>query len=256
MDIGRCHVVLRETLDWERTTYDDLVSPFIRDIVRLWDETFWISFRTCRARGKAIAQDAHRSLLDHTGTLQLADISGLGPEDVLLPCDDDDWYHPEVLEHIHTAGVLRTGLLLWPDGVYGYRARDWHVERVAFRALDDASAVSGAIKTNNYAVTVALARREPGLLRHSTAVELFKTRRPVYQALQPALSLVNRHPCSITVWMSNVAEFESAAERVVALQRIVARYLEREIDTSQSAFRWAMPHLAQVRDVFREAAGL
>ena len=153
-----------------------------------------ISFWTCRARVKAIAQDAHRSLTD-TGALQLADISGLDPEDVLLPCDDDDWYHPEVLEHIHTAGVLRTGLLLWPDGVYGYRCNP--------------------------------------RCRLSTGIRAAS-------------------PCG---WATS-RDSSRAAERVVALQRIVARYLEREIDTSQSAFRWAMPHLAQVRDVFREAAGL
>ena len=36
MRIGICHVIIRDTLDWERTSYDQLISPFIRETARLW----------------------------------------------------------------------------------------------------------------------------------------------------------------------------------------------------------------------------
>ena len=90
-------------------------------------------------------------------------------------------------------------------------------------------------------------------MSHASAVHYFSTTRPAYDSLGRPLSLVNRHPCSHTVWWHMVRGLPADDARR-ALRTIVARYLEKG-PAPQSAFRWAAPYLARMRDLFREAAG-
>ncbi len=39
-----CYVIVRQTLDWERATPDDLFDGFARETARTWDRTFDTSY--------------------------------------------------------------------------------------------------------------------------------------------------------------------------------------------------------------------
>ena len=43
------YVIVRQTLDWERATVDDLFDDFARETARAWERTFNQSYLTCRA---------------------------------------------------------------------------------------------------------------------------------------------------------------------------------------------------------------
>ena len=246
-------IVIRQTLDWERATYDQLIDPFAQAMARAWNETFRLSYFATRARIKTIAMQAHADVRE-TRVVEMADDilpAAAAPGDVLLFCDDDDWYHPQLVEHIRMAEPLRTGLLLWPDGIHGYHAGAFHLDRVTVRPLDDRRAVSGPIKTNNYAITQALAKATPQMLSHASAVRYVRTSRPTYQTLSRPLSLVNRHPCSYTVWRNTLNGLATSGVPSV-LRALVTRYLQLKSPLVQPAFRWAQIHLDQVREVFQE----
>ena len=46
-----CYVIVRQTLDWERATPDDLFDDFARETARTWERTFKTSYVACRASG-------------------------------------------------------------------------------------------------------------------------------------------------------------------------------------------------------------
>ena len=90
-----CHVLIRETLDWKHARYDDLKTPFIRQVARLWDATFSVNYVDCRARLKEIALNNHKLLSEvQVHEFERFDSRYLQPGDIILPCDDDDWFHP------------------------------------------------------------------------------------------------------------------------------------------------------------------
>ena len=218
-------------------------------------------YTTCRARIKAIAHDSLRALPD----VRIREADGfdgacLAPEDLLLICDDDDWYHPRLVEHLEQETRRRDHIVLWPDGVHGFHVpRDGapiepYLEGIRDRPLDDKQA-----KTNNYAAVVGrLIRQErdllPALLSHGGAVRyLADSAIPVARQSIP-LSLVNRHPCSITV-LRRALQAVDADDTGTALRKLVERYAGARRATIQPAFRWAADYIDRVRDVFREALG-
>ena len=251
-----CYVIVRQTLDWERATPDDLFDGFARETARTWDRTFDTSYFACRARIKAIARE-NLELLG--GDAQVHDAAtfpffALQPDDVVLPCDDDDWYHPEVIRHVTAAGPLCGGLLMWPDAVYGYHGGQFHLERPCLRQLDDRGAVSGPVKTNNYAFSGRLAQERRAVWGHASIVRYVREIRPEFSRLDRPLSLVNRHPCSYTVWKYALRGIRPAAggdARGDALRSLVGRYTSCAVGDIQPEFRWALPYIERTQQLFR-----
>ena len=188
-----CYVIVRQTLDWERATPDDLFDRFARETARTWARTFDTSYFACRARIKAIARENLKNLQLLDGDAQVHDAAtfpffALRPDDVVLPYDDDDWYHPEVIQRVAAAGPLRGGLLMWPDAVYGYHGGRFHLERPCLRQLDDRSAVSGPVKTNNYAFSGRLAQERRAVWGHASIKRYVRETRPAFSRLDRPLS--------------------------------------------------------------------
>ena len=247
------YVIVRQTLDWERATSDDLLDDFARETARTWKRTFndSYSYFTCRARIKAIARESLELL---AGDVQVHDAAtfpflALQPDDVVLPCDDDDWYHPEVIEQVAAASPLRSGLLMWPDAVYGYHRERFHLERPYFRPLDE-PAVSGPVKTNNYAFSGRLAQEHHAVWGHGSIVRYVQETRPAFDRIDRPLSLVNRHPCSYTVWKYALRGIRPA-DGADALRRLIARYTSLAVGDIQPEFRWALPYIERMHELFR-----
>ena len=258
-----CHVLIRNTLDWDLAGPEHLNDDFIREAARLWDDTFRVTYTSCRARIKAIALDgfgALRGARIHSGWPRPGrdfDASCFGPEDIVLICDDDDWYHPRAVEHLQAHVHDWDHVLLWPDGVYGFHgtAAEPCLERVRERPLEDPRTHAAPVKTNNYAATGRLLRREPGLLQglwtHSAAIRCVAERDRVRKLPAP-LSLVNHHPCSYTV-LNHVLGPVDQAEAGGVLRNLVLQYTEGRHAKMQACFRWAADLIERTKAVFREA---
>ena len=239
MRIGTCHIVVRRTLDWERASYDQLISPFIQETAALWDRTFRLTYTACRAGIKRVAQAAHRELSNvrilEPSCPSAVDLAEIGARDIVLLCDDDDWYHPETVARLAAVDELATKVVVWPDGVFGYFAPKQNITRAAglprlrLRARTLEEPASGfLVKTNNYAVSGALVRRQPRLLEaiwnhgNGGADEYIRTGRVDIAKLSTPLSVANRHPCSQLEWASKHIRrtqdvFHAAVGRVAGL---------------------------------------
>lgn len=248
------YVIVRQTLDWERATANDLFDDFARETAGTWERTFNHGYLTCRARIKAIARESLEQL---AGAVQVHDAAtfpffALQHDDVVLPCDDDDWYHPQVIEEVAAACPLRNGLLMWPDAVYGYHWGRFHLERPRLRPLDE-EAVSGPVKTNNYAFSGRLAQARRAVWGHASIVRYVRENRPVFDRIDRPLSLVNRHPCSYTVW-KHALRGTRPADRADVLRRLVASYTSRAVGDIQPEFRWALPYIERTQELFRSVS--
>ena len=256
-----CHVLIRETLDWEHATYDDLKNSFMREVARQWDSVFHVTYIECRARIKSVTCMSLKALPEvHIHVPGSFDVSLLHPEDFLLICDDDDWYHPRLvdhlLEHEQSRGRLKEQFVVWPDGVYGCTKVKRLPGQVRERALDDGVSM---IKTNNYAVTGRFLCSEPNLLpniqAHGNAVRYFKSTNVNVLKLSKALSLVNRHPCSQLVLHNNLRSME-VAEYESVLRTLIQQYVQGDHSTLQPSFRWAGAYISRAKAVFQDALGM
>ena len=270
MRIETCHVVIRKTLDWQTAGHDQLVTPFIRDTAVLWDSIFSLSYTACRARIKAIAQDAHRALprvriVEPDGAGDL-DLSRVQPEDVVLLCDDDSWYHPQTVARLEAVDRLHDSVVVWPDGVYGFFAPKQNIARVLLprirlrhRPLDELHAEC-VVKANNYALSGALLRRQPQLVKacwsHDGADRYLKrTGLPVTTIAEP-LSVVNKHPSSHLVLRRIMNSVEGGQDPALVLRRLVkhfGRYGACDEKTIPAPYHWAAGLIERVCAVFRQA---
>ena len=263
MRIGKAHVIFRETLDWDRAGYSQLINPFIRETAALWDRHLPHTFTACRARIKAVSLAAHRELrnvrIHEGGSFDLDEIAA---GDVVLFCDDDDWYSPHTVDYLGAVDELRDHLVVWLDGVFGFFAPKANITRPAglpsvrlrHRALDHASGF--LVKTNNYAVSGALLQSQPELLAavwhhgYGGADECVRAGRVPLHVLPRTLSVVNRHPCSQLV-LRRIMNGVGGEDAGLALWRLVRHYANSPDLPVPRGLEWAAPHMRQMKDLFR-----
>ena len=110
-------ILIRRSLDWDNASYDDLLNPSIRRVAELWDRSFALSYIACRARIKWITriylqavpnvriEEAHdiglSGVLEQQPPLPVEEM--FSPDDLVLISDDDDIYHPGILEVLQDA---------------------------------------------------------------------------------------------------------------------------------------------------------
>ena len=248
-----------ELWDWQHASYGDLRNSFMCKMAQQWDVSFKLTYAMCRAHIKAISYESFQMLSEvrvHE-TLDSAR-SCLHPDDILLICDDDDWYHPCLVEHLQAGRLPQDHIVLWPDGVYGFRAGQQHLDRVRERSLEDGDTFS-IVKTNNYAVTGRLVQQERGLLpavrNHGGAAQYVESAALPVATLPVSLSLVNRHPCSqkVLAGLARGIQGMEVEEVGSSLRRLVEEYAYSSHATIQPSFRWAFDYISQVKAVFRRA---
>ena len=255
-----CYVIIRQTLQWEHARYENLITPFIQQVARLWDSTFQVTYVDCRARLKKLTY----SCLNTLTTVNICkpsdiDIGSLYPEDILLICDDDDWYHPCVVEHlqehIRERKLAVDSIVVWPDGVYGCTKIRQLPGQVRERNLEDGVSI---VKTNNYAITGSVIRETPELLttmrHHGGAIRYMASTSLNVLKLRTPLSLVNRHPCSQSVLKGNL-ETSDLGENGGILKSLVKHYVYDDHTKIQTAFKWASHYISQSKAIFREVLG-
>jgi hypothetical protein len=245
------NVVIRDTLNWQTATYKDLRDEAIQSLAKEWDRTFKTSFFECRSLIKNLAND-HLHALKNVNILENREhLHSLNSSDYILFSDDDDFYHPEIYEHLHNLIAISNGVIVWPDYVYGYhvdwqtRAIEANLNSVKLREIGDISAFS-AVKTNNYALPKSLVDKLgiDSVMNHDSASRSLIQLGGITQANQP-LSFVNRHPCSYLVLTHSGGHREDFI-------RLVKEYAEAVVaeEIHESPF-WISPIIAELQQIFR-----
>jgi hypothetical protein len=224
---------VRATLDYddERAFEAQLVDRF-REQVALWDSVFVMPYRVFRARVRAIARE-NLALVERAVCSSWEEI----PEGALvLPCDDDDWFRPDV------AAVIERELR---PGVAGIRWRSSFLE-VPINARHQLGKWRERVHTpqprylcttNNYALFASEGSKE--LLSRHVQASRWVAAQPngSVRFLPERLSLMNRTLASQT----SLGHLGRSIGRRRLLRKL-ARYRRLYERPLPAELRWAQPH--------------
>ncbi len=229
---ARFIIVVRQSPNWslgfdpsefERLTRRPPGS--VADLVRLWDETFRVSFSEIRQHMKDIARDSLLAvgvrILDFAAYLDHSP----QPSAFYLFTDDDDWFAPNIIERLR--GQERQQLMIWGS--------------VRFRGSFEFREIEKFCYTNNYAVRGRLIpekARRLKLLGHGSASKLASRHRVTI--VPEYLSVTNKHPASVNMM--------SEALKGDGLVKSVRRYLRQGPVPQECA--WASTYAARAAEVF------
>jgi len=191
-------ICVRATLDWqdEAAVVAGLVDRF-RPKYELWNARFSVPYHLFRHRVTEIA----RENLRRVEGARVVGPDAVPPGALVVPVDDDDWFHPDLARHLREA---------WEPGKRGYfwqrRALEappvrnplrWLPPR-GRRLLRQADHSVYTCGTNNYAVVNVPPWGEQ-IASHSQASALFDAHPESVKHIPRALSLHNRNFASWTV---------------------------------------------------------
>ena len=264
-----CHVVLRRTHDWDTVRPDSLDAPFLTRAATVWSRCFRLGYGACRARIKAVTLDNLRVIPARiTEAWEPADVdrAGIGDGDALVLCDDDDLFHPQLVEHLE--GVRSDGSwdrpVLWPDGKHGYhRSRDPLAQERALGGMFVLPRVLERPLVKPYrgpycAIPGRLLHRMPEILdicwTHSGIVDYFRDGEPPVAQVSTPMSLIVKHPCSKAV-LRHAASGEMTESEVAEVLRLLLEQYVHNPTELQPAFRWAADYVERVTGIFRDALG-
>jgi hypothetical protein len=240
------HLWVRSTLDYgDEAAVREHLHPYMRPKVELWDATFAMPWHTFRLRVREIAEQ------------NLAAVAGAVrtpwdeiPEGALvLPVDDDDWFHPGVVASLERE--LRPGALMyrWPSRFLEVWMDVPHALGVLRRQFQGPRPAY-VCTTNNY----ALVRRdefEDLAARHMEASRFFNAAAPgsVHRIDEP-LSIANRTLASQT---SLGLRFRDLGPRELRLKlRLYRRRYRRPLPAELA---WARPYVEMMAALTDELAG-
>lgn len=89
--------------------------------IRLWDRTFRMSYFSYRQRLKEIAELSWTRIRNLDLILRrpgLSAILDILDEYIVLPVDDDDWFHPDIADVLRRRWRPGVDAFHWPDGLY------------------------------------------------------------------------------------------------------------------------------------------
>lgn len=89
--------------------------------IRLWNRTFSMSYFEYRQRLKEIAELSWTRIRNLDLVLRRPDLSAILDsldEYIVLPVDDDDWFHPDIADVLRRRWRPSVDAFHWPDGLY------------------------------------------------------------------------------------------------------------------------------------------
>ena len=254
-------VVRRQSPDWGALSADEFAAQSRRfyrllgrpenrgvEMAQLWDRTFTVSF--CQAR-QAMKELASANLRRVEGVTLLEAGSALQEDarDGTIWCfvDDDDWLRADF------GSTLAASAAPHHDG---YRWRQIRCGRHRGKWLSLAARLD-ACGTNNYAVSTAFLRSNPGNLervfQHFDAEIVFGSLR-VCTLAEATLSATNRHPAS-TMLLERALEEEFSSDRLAAMVEDYNRRLAEPLaEPPGEGVAWVLPWVDAVREFYRTLA--
>jgi hypothetical protein len=234
---------------WVRATlpYDDedafraQLVPRMREPVALWDSLFEMPWRVFRSRVRAIA----RANLERIEGAQISTWEEIPDGALVLPCDDDDWFRPDVAQV--TRAALAPGLtgVRWRSSFIevprhlGHQLGIWRRHLLGPRP-------EFLCTTNNYALFASQDAKE--LLRNHMKASAWVGRQPPGDVpfLRDRLSVMNRTIASDTsLYPGRPIGRRHLLRKLRRYRRLYDRPLAPEL-------AWAQPHADQMGELMRE----
>jgi hypothetical protein len=233
-------IVIRQTTDWgdERAVRAQLPDG-IRPAVELWDATFDVPFHVFRRELTRIA------------TVNLSRIPGavcapheeLPAGSIVVPCDDDDWFSPEMAATLEGAADGRHLGYYWPSRFIEVPISLPHELGLIRRALFPRTPPKWLCTTNNYAVVMEDGAG-PLIGSHVKASRWFVANPHAVKRLDRHLSVMNRTLASQTS-LRRVASRAGLLRKCRRYQRLYRKPIPQEL-------AWCEPYVAMMRDLMDE----
>ena len=224
---------------------------FLR-MIRLWNRTFGVSYFEYRQRLREIAELSWSRVRDLDLLVRQQDLYELleaRQQYIVLPVDDDDWFHPDVANVVREHWRPELDVLHWPDGVFcSVPFQDRFEETAALPRLRERH-WKGNFTTNGYALTKkGLAQcagdlRKRVVLYHLQAGEIFHGEQFRRRFIDRPLSVTNKSLASCV----NLRQMSGERD----LLRNVAHLARRTADIPPP-LAWAAEHVSLTENLNRE----
>jgi hypothetical protein len=240
------YLVPRHSPDWtNEAAFWAQLPEKMKGRVELWNETFRVPYWVFRQRLGELARQNWASLPGVT----VVRCEEVPDGELVLPCDDDDWYSPRVGPTLEGARQAKIALYRWPGRFLevprdlrerlGTLRRRWLPRTPPARRYYCA--------TNGYAVTKG-ALDPRALQSHVFAGRWSTAHRTLTRELEHPLSVMNRSLASQTQY--NRGRRISRAELIARYRR----YLHLYQTPPAAKLSWMTPHVDVMRDLMLELA--
>jgi hypothetical protein len=215
-----------------------------RDKIALWNEIFCIPYFEYRQHLQDVAQQNWLQIRHLDAIVRDCSLVPIGKEGVvILPVDDDDWFHPEVSGFLESQLRAKDHAVTWKYSHYVP-----HAPNASRRIRGVGRRIFGS---NAYAVTatylaaIPASDRKNVLRSHGFSRHYFKkneTRGSTWRYLHTCMSMKNHSPASISTLASCERE---------RLERFRESMRDR---TSKipTRFEWAAPFVRQCQELNKE----
>ena len=188
--MGPLPICVRSTLPWhDEAAAGAALVPELRQKVALWNECFSLRYAAFRVRLIEIAQ-RNWSRIENAKLVRREE---LAPGALLVPVDDDDWFAPDLAQHVLAADAPPLEGLHWKRYILELPRHSRRLPWLRARRPPDTS--PHTCGSNNYAI-----RNLPGLARgitnHVWASEHFDAHPARVKHVDASLSVQNRNLAS------------------------------------------------------------
>jgi hypothetical protein len=238
----RIHIAVRRTLNWsDLAEVEAGLVPAFRAKYDMWNATLTMPYHEFRQRLTAIAEESFRAVTGVT----VSSWNDVPDEDIVVPVDDDDWFHPEMSAHLRRAFDPQATGYLWTRAALEYRPLLARVRARLGRLVGRRPRFTCA--TNNYALRLPQDQRET-LRAHTTASEHFDAAGSRIVRLAATLGIQNRSLASQTTlaWGHPAIERRSLVHLLARHRRLHASW------RPTPDVEWAGPYVRQMAKLMRE----
>lgn len=205
---------VRRKQNWDNCTYEEL-DRFLGRIneIKIWDRLYTVSYFSYRLAIQRIAFDSWKIPWFFEPVESF--VADLRDEDLVLPVDDDDWFHPDLGSILE----CENGDFVFWDEI---------VNQTAYKAdLHSWFGCHTTMCSNNYALRGRLlkklpqAQRDYVLMGHANVLKVMASARVAVKKIPLHLSCYNWHPGSVSVLRRSSTEGKMASLLPVRLHQRV-----------------------------------
>ncbi|AGA25613.1 hypothetical protein [Singulisphaera acidiphila] len=234
-----------------RSLSDAQKEEFLRAI-RLWNRTFGMSYFAYRQGLKEIAELSWTRVRNLDLVLRRPELfpalEGLDPC-ILMPVDDDDWFHPDAADVLRRSWSPGFDAFHWPDGLYRSVPFQERFDRPAAQVRLVVRRWDSDFTTNGYAITRKGLAAVPGPMRkrvlafHWAAGKAFHREGVERCFVDQVLSASNKSLASAT-------NLKALVDRPLVLRNVP--HLRRRTEVIPPALQWAADYIARTERLNEE----
>ena len=237
------HISVRSTLDWQDpAVVEARLLPQFRPKFDAWNATFNMPYHAFRHRLRQIAQVSHD--LVEGATCSAVDKVPSGH--IIVPVDDDDWFAPDLANHLQQEYDPGARGYLWTREVIEAPSRTRSSLRRIARLLGRRQE-KFICKSNNYAIV-----NEPDLahlaLNHVRASQYFDAHPSDIRRISATLAIQNRTLASQTTLAWGRPSIRRD-ELVILLHRYRGLYSSWQVHAELS---WAKPYVDMMAELMQD----